>query len=101
MDGEIMKVTAKDVESVAILSRLELKETDMEKYTKHLNAFLEYADVMTSLNTDGVKPTDHVLPLQNVFREDVVKPSLDRELALSNAPQREDGYFKVPKILED
>ena len=43
----------------------------------------------------------HVLPIKNVFREDVVKPSLDRELALSNAPLKEDGYFKVPKIIED
>jgi aspartyl-tRNA(Asn)/glutamyl-tRNA(Gln) amidotransferase subunit C len=57
-------------------------------------------DVLGELDTENVKPTAHVLPLKNVFREDVVKPSLDRDLALSNAPEREDGYFKVPKILE-
>ena len=95
-----MKITRKDVENVALLSRLEIPEAEVETYTGQLNAFLEYADVLTSLNTDGVQPTAHVLPLKNVFRADEVKPSLDRELALSNAPEQENGYFKVPKIME-
>jgi aspartyl-tRNA(Asn)/glutamyl-tRNA(Gln) amidotransferase subunit C len=100
MDGEIMKVTKKDVEAVAVLSRLAITEEEKEKYTGQLNAFLEYVDNLSGLVTDDIKPTAHVLPLENVFREDVVQPSLDRELALSNAPLKEDGYFKVPKILE-
>ena len=95
-----MKVTSKDVENVAVLSRLAIPESEVQTYTGHLNALLEYMDVLGELDTENVKPTAHVLPLKNVFREDVVKPSLDRELALSNAPEREDGYFKVPKILE-
>lgn len=95
-----MKVTRKDVESVALLSRLEIPETEIEAYTANLNAFLEYADVLAGVDTENVKPTAHVLPLKNVFREDVVQPSLPRELALSNAPEQENGYFKVPKIVE-
>ena len=88
-----MKVTREDVENVALLSRLSIKDEDMDKNISELNDFLEYVDRLA--------PTAHVLPVQNVFREDVVKPSLDRELALSNAPQQEDGYFRVPKILEE
>ena len=68
---------------------------------KSLHDFLEYVDRLQQVDTEKVMPTAHVLPVQNVFREDVVKPSLDRELALSNAPQQEDGYFRVPKILEE
>lgn len=95
-----MKITRKDVENVALLSRLEIPEAEIETYTGHLNNFLEYADVLTALDTENVQPTAHVLPLKNVFRSDEVQPSLDRELALSNAPEKEDGYFKVPKIVE-
>jgi aspartyl-tRNA(Asn)/glutamyl-tRNA(Gln) amidotransferase subunit C len=101
MDGESMKVTKKDVEDVAVLSRLAIPEEEKEQYTEQLNAFLEYVDNLSAVPTDDIKPTAHVLQLSNVFREDVVKPSLGRELALSNAPLKEDGYFKVPKILED
>ena len=92
-----MKVTREDVENVALLSRLSIKDEDMDKN----NDFLEYVDRLQQVDTENVAPTAHVLPVQNVFREDVVKPSLDRELALSNAPQQEDGYFRVPKILEE
>lgn len=95
-----MKITRNDVENVALLSRLEIPQEQVEKYTGHLNAFLEYADVLTSLDTKGVQPTAHVLPLKNVFRKDEEHTSFDRELALSNAPEKENGYFKVPKIVE-
>lgn len=96
-----MKVTREDVENVALLSRLSIKDEDMDKNISELNDFLEYVDRLQEVDTEKVMPTAHVLPVQNVFREDVVKPSLDRELALSNAPQQEDGYFRVPKILEE
>ena len=101
MDGENMKVTKKDVDDVAVLSRLAIPEAEKDKYTKQLNAFLEYVDNLSNVATDDIRPTTYALPIQNVFRADVVKPSLAREAALSNAPLREDGYFKVPKILED
>lgn len=95
------KVTQKDLDMVALLSRLEVVEQDKERYLGQLDAFLQYVDNLATLSTDNVEPLAHVLPIHNVFREDVVHPSLDRALALSNAPLQEDGYFKVPKILED
>ncbi len=95
-----MKITRQDVENVALLSRLEMTKEELDAYAGQLNAILEYADVLNKLNTKDVEPTAHVLPLKNVMRADEVKPSLPRELALANAPETEDGYFKVPKIME-
>lgn len=96
-----MKVSKKDMENVAVLSRLAIPAADTEKYMQQLDKFLAYVDNLRDVSTDNIKPTTYALPIQNVFRDDVVKTSLDREAALSNAPLREDGYFKVPKILED
>lgn len=95
-----MQITRKDVEQVALLSRLEIAQSDVQKFTGQLNAILEYVDVLDKVNTEGVEPTAHVLPLKNVMRADKAVSSLSRELALSNAPEQEDGYFKVPKIIE-
>ncbi len=95
-----MKITPKDVAHVALLSRLEIPEDQVEKVTGQLNAILEYAEMLNKVNTDGVEPTAHVIPLSNVMREDEVEVSLARELALANAPEQDNGYFKVPKIVE-
>ena len=95
-----MKVTKKDLENVAVLSRLAIPADKEEQYTNQLNDVLTYMENLNSINTDDVQPIAHVLPISNVFRDDVVKESLDRDLALSNAPRKDDGYFKVPKILE-
>lgn len=96
-----MKVTKKDLETVAVLSRLRVPEDEQEKYIGQMDAILTYMDNLSAVDTENVKPTTYALPMQNVFREDVVKPSLDREAALSNAPLKDNGYFKVPKVLED
>jgi len=95
-----MKITRQDVENVALLSRLEMTAEELEAYSGQLNAILEYVDVLNKLDTTGIEPTAHVLQLKNVMRPDEVKPSLPQELALSNAPEAEDGYFKVPKVME-
>lgn len=95
-----MKITRKDVEHVALLSRLELTEGDIGKFTGQFNAILDYIEVLNKVDTTGVEPTAHVLPVKNVMRPDEVRPSLPRDEALANAPERENGYFKVPKILE-
>lgn len=95
-----MKITTKDVEQVALLSRLELPSGDAARVTEELNAILDYMEVLNQVDTASIEPTAHVLPLRNVMRQDMVTPSLPRDLALSNAPEQEDGYFKVPKILE-
>ena len=95
-----MKITTKDVEQVALLSRLELPSGDAARVTEELNAILDYMEVLNQADTASIEPTAHVLPLRNVMRQDMAAPSLPRDLALSNAPEQEDGYFKVPKILE-
>lgn len=94
-----MKITAQDVEHVAKLSRLYLSEEEKENYTHTLNSILDYMEVLNRLDTEGVEPTAHVFPLKNVFREDSLQESLDREAALANAPDKEDGCFKVPRIV--
>lgn len=96
-----MKVTREDLKNVAVLSRLAIAEDKADGYIAQMDAILSYMDNLSEINTDAVKPTTYALPMENVFREDVVKPALDRELALSNAPLKEGGYFKVPRVLEE
>ncbi len=96
-----MKVTKEDMENVAVLSRLSIPKAETEEYTEQLSAFLDYVENLKAVDTENVKPTTYALPMQNVFREDVVRPSLSRTAALANAPLQEDGYFKVPRVLEE
>ena len=95
-----MRITEDDLNTVAMLSRLEISSDERGQYMKNLDAILAYVENLSELPTDDIEPLAHVLPIYNVFRDDVVRPSLDRELALSNAPTRDGGYFRVPKILE-
>jgi aspartyl-tRNA(Asn)/glutamyl-tRNA(Gln) amidotransferase subunit C len=95
------KIDKEQVEKVAKLSRLELTKTEIEEFTGQLSAILGYVEKMNELDTTDVEPLAHCLPINNVFREDQVKESLGTERALSNAPQRDEGFFKVPKILDD
>ena len=88
-----MKLNRKDVEHVALLSRLELSDQELDKYTEQLDAILEYIDVLNQVDTSGVEPMAHVLDLRNVMRPDVVQPSLHRAAALQNAPEPENGFF--------
>lgn len=95
-----MKVTKTDLENVAVLSRLKIDENESDKYLGQLDKFLTYVDNLSSVDTADVEPTTYALPCENVFRDDVVKNSLPTQLALANAPAQEDGYFKVPRVLE-
>ncbi len=92
-------ITIVDVEHVALLSRLDLTETEKNKYAAQLNAMLEYAKMLEELDTSDIPPTAHVLPIKNVFREDQVGSHLSPEKTLQNAPDAEESYFKVPKIV--
>ena len=92
-------ISKQDVEHVALLGRLELTEEEKELYTQQLNKILDAAKALQELDTENVPPTAHVLPLQNVFREDRVGEHTDPEKALSNAPDRDENFFKVPKIV--
>lgn len=96
-----MKVTENDIKIVASLSRLKIREEESAEVLAQLDKFLTYVENLQSIDTEKIQPTTYALPMQNVFRADEVKKSLDRELALSNAPLKEDGYFKVPRVLEE
>jgi aspartyl-tRNA(Asn)/glutamyl-tRNA(Gln) amidotransferase subunit C len=95
-----MSITIQDVEHVAKLARLELNDQEKQKFTEQMNAILKYAEKLNELDTDHVEPTSHPMPLSNVMREDVSKPSLPIEKVLLNAPDEEEGQIKVPAVLE-
>ncbi|MBR5556137.1 Asp-tRNA(Asn)/Glu-tRNA(Gln) amidotransferase subunit GatC [bacterium] len=91
-------ITIKDVEHVAKLARLELTEEEKELYTKQLGDVLKYVDQMNEVDTSNVKPMAQVVDLVNVMREDVVHYDHTKEELMANAPDEENGFFKVPKI---
>ena len=93
-------MTTEDVNNVAMLSRLFVSPDEIETTKTELSAILTAMENLNKLNVDDVQPLAHVLPVANVFREDVIEPSLPKEEALLNAPVAEDGYFNVPQILE-
>jgi aspartyl-tRNA(Asn)/glutamyl-tRNA(Gln) amidotransferase subunit C len=96
-----VKITIETVEHVANLARLYLSEEEKKEMANTLSSILDYMDKLNELDTTDVPPTAHIIPLKNVFREDVVKESLPREEVLKNAPEKERGFFKVPRIIED
>ncbi len=96
-----MKVTETDLQMVAGLSRLNIRDDEKSTALKDLNAIISHVEQLQEIDTTSIEPTTYARPMQNVFREDEVKPSLDRESALSNAPEQDDGYFKVPRVLEE
>jgi len=91
-------ITVKDVEHVAKLARLELTEAEKEKFTKQLGDVLKYVEQMNEVDTTNVKPMAHAFDIVNVMREDKVVNEVSREALLKNAPEEENGFFKVPKI---
>jgi aspartyl-tRNA(Asn)/glutamyl-tRNA(Gln) amidotransferase subunit C len=95
------KISEADVRHVAHLSRLECTDEEARRFSQDLNAILEHMDKLAELDTDDVEPTSHALKMQNVFREDEVRPSLPTDEALANAPDREGPFFKVPQIIQE
>ena len=93
------RLTAADVAHVAKLARLDITEDEIELFAEQLGAVLDHAADVAALDTSDVPPTAHPMPLENVLRNDVVAPSLDRDEVLREAPEAEDGRFKVPPIL--
>jgi aspartyl-tRNA(Asn)/glutamyl-tRNA(Gln) amidotransferase subunit C len=89
-----------DIDHVARLARLDLTDDEKSKLKVQLGAILEHAAKVGEVATDDVPPTAYAIPRANVFREDVVEPSLPRQAALQNAPAEQDDRFKVPKIAE-
>ena len=85
---------------VAHLARLELSPADLATMTRQLTAILDYVNQLQQVNTDGVEPLAHPLPVRNVFRDDEPRPSLPVDAALANAPDRRGDYYGVPAVLE-
>lgn len=94
-----MAVTKEEVEKIAELARLEFNESEIEHLTKDMNQILHHMDKLNELDTSNVEPLSHPIEVKNVFREDELKPSAKREDALKNAPDKDDEFFKVPKVI--
>lgn len=89
------------VRQVAEMARLALSEEEIELFREQLGSILEYAEVLNELDTEGVEPTAHAAHVKNVLRDDQVRPSLPKEAVLANAPEAQEGYFRVPRIMEE
>ncbi len=94
------QLTTQDVAQVASLARLELTTDETERLRGQLNDILEQFARLQELDTTDVEPTSHSIPMRNVFREDIAKPSLPRDAATKNAPEKRDGNFIVPQIVD-
>ena len=95
-----MAIDRKTVENVAKLARLQLSGEELDKYGAQLGAILDYIAKLEKLDVSGLEPLAHAVDTDNVFREDVPRPSLSREAALQNAPEKTGDFFIVPKIIE-
>ena len=95
-----MAIEIKDVEYTAKLARIDLSAEEKELFAQQLDMILEYINKLNEVDTSGVEPTTHVLPLKNVYREDKVQDSLPIDKALQNAPEKEGAFFKVPQVIE-
>ena len=95
-----MPITREQVDYVAHLSRLELSDEEKQRLSRQLDDILQYVDKLGELDTESVEPLVHVAPRQSVFRRDGTGTSLSREDALGNAPEQDEGCFKVPRIIE-
>ena len=95
------QLSREEVEHVALLSRLALDDEERDRLGKEMNRILDAFAELQKLDTENVPPTSHAVPMVNVFREDEPGESLDREAALSNAPDRTDACFRVPLIIEE
>jgi aspartyl-tRNA(Asn)/glutamyl-tRNA(Gln) amidotransferase subunit C len=94
-----MSVSRKEVEHIAELARLKFNEDELENFTKQLNEILTYVEKLNELDTENVEPLSHPVENNNVFRDDIVKPSIPKNEALKNAPEKDENFFRVPKVI--
>lgn len=95
-----MKITREEIEHIALLARLSLTDEEKETFGSQLSSILDYMEKLNELDTGNVSPTSHVLALRDVMRDDVPRPSIPRDDALSNAPSHTEKFYRVPKIIE-
>ena len=95
-----MSVSKDDVKHIANLSKLNLTDKELEKYTMELSDIVNFANELSNIDVEWIKPTAHILDIKNVFRKDEVQPSYYREEILKNAPSKDAGCVSVPKVVE-
>ena len=95
-----MKITRAEVEHVARLARLELSEPELDTFTAQMDAILAYVEKLNALDTEGIVPTSHAVPMENAFRPDQLKEAIGVDAALANAPKHVESFFQVPKVIE-
>ncbi len=95
-----MKISKEEVLHVADLARLKLSDQEAEALTKDMESIIGFANKLNELDTEGVVPTAHAIPMSNAFREDVIKPSYDRDAMIKNAPSADYSGYTVPKVVE-
>lgn len=95
-----MKLDRDVVIHMSKLARVELTESEVEMFSEQLSEIIGHFDTLNAVNTDGVEPTAHTLPMQNVMADDESRPSLPREQVLALAPSTDDGYLRVRAVLE-
>jgi aspartyl-tRNA(Asn)/glutamyl-tRNA(Gln) amidotransferase subunit C len=95
-----MSISNEEVTYVSKLARLRFNEEETNKMAEELGSVLDYVATLSEVDTKDIQPTEHILPVSNVFRDDVVGTPLSNDVALSNAPDQENGCFKVPRVLD-
>jgi aspartyl-tRNA(Asn)/glutamyl-tRNA(Gln) amidotransferase subunit C len=93
-------ISLEDVEHIAKLARLSLTDEEKKKYASQLSRLIDHFQQLNEIDTSSIEPVSHILPIVNVLREDKVSPSYNRDELLANAPEKENGFFKVPKITD-
>ncbi len=94
-----MKITRDDITHVANLARLDMNEESIEKFAVQIDEILKYVETLESVDTEGIVPTSHAIFMTNAFRDDIEKQDYDKDSLLSNAPEKENGNYVVPKIV--
>ena len=95
-----MAITGAEVDKIAKLAKLDLSEDERKKFTSQLSDIISYVEKLSELDTKDVEPLAHVNDLMDVFREDVSRPSMEKEDVFKNSPQNDNEFFLVPKVLK-
>ena len=95
-----MGITREEVARVAVLARLDLSGEETQQFAGQMESILAYVEKLNELDTSGITPTSHAVPLENAFRHDELRPSIGAEVALAASPDRVGDFFRVPKVIE-
>ena len=90
-----------DIDHAAVLARLHITQSEKELFAGQVQSIINYIEKLNELDTTSVEPTSHILPINNVFREDSLRDSLPRYKALQNAPQKDEDFYRVPRIIDN